>query len=204
MPTSTQARARAREHVRDAEAVADLDQLAARDDDLAPLRERREREQDRGGVVVDDEGGLRTREPAEELGDVVLARAAAALGEVVLEVRVARGDLDDTVERRGRKRRAAEIRVDDDAGRVQDAAQARGTRGSRDRERTLDEVARLVAGAHLLARPVERLARGRDGGLVAERRQPLVAHERIHRGQVAQPHPGIVGAGRGRNGAPGG
>ena len=42
-----QARARAREHVRDAEAVADLDQLAARDEHLAALGERREREQHR-------------------------------------------------------------------------------------------------------------------------------------------------------------
>ena len=43
------------------EAVADLDQLAARHDDLALLRERGEREQDGGGVVVDDERSLGAR-----------------------------------------------------------------------------------------------------------------------------------------------
>jgi hypothetical protein len=60
------------EHVRDAEAVADLDQLAARDEHLAALGERGEREQDGRGVVVDDErrlgagqrgGGSRRRGP---------------------------------------------------------------------------------------------------------------------------------------------
>ncbi len=65
-PDLDEARARAREHIRDAEAVADLDQLAARDDDLAALRERGEREQDGRGVVVDDERGFGTREPPQE------------------------------------------------------------------------------------------------------------------------------------------
>ena len=54
-PDLDEPRARAREHVGDPEAVADLDQLAARDDDLAPFGERRQREQQRRGVVVDDE-----------------------------------------------------------------------------------------------------------------------------------------------------
>ena len=56
-------RARAREHVGDPEAVADLDQLAARDEHLAALGERREREQHRRGVVVDDERRLGAGEP---------------------------------------------------------------------------------------------------------------------------------------------
>src|SRR6266567_2378977 len=38
----------ARQDFRDPEAVADLDQLTAGDDDLPPLRERREREEDGG------------------------------------------------------------------------------------------------------------------------------------------------------------
>ena len=46
-PDLDEPRARAGEHVGDAEAVADLDQLAARDDDLAALGERGEREQHR-------------------------------------------------------------------------------------------------------------------------------------------------------------
>ena len=58
--------ARAREHVGDAEAVADLDQLAARDDDLAAFAERREREQHRRGVVVDDERGFGAGQPPQQ------------------------------------------------------------------------------------------------------------------------------------------
>ena len=58
-------RARAGEHVRDAEAAADLDQLAAGDEHLAPFRERGEREQHGGGVVVDDERGLGACDPAQ-------------------------------------------------------------------------------------------------------------------------------------------
>ena len=57
-------RAGAGEHVGDAEAVADLDQLAARDEHLAALGERREREQHGRGVVVDDERGLGAGQPA--------------------------------------------------------------------------------------------------------------------------------------------
>ena len=60
-PDLDEPRAGARENVRDAEAVADLDQLAARHDDLAVLGERREREEHRGGVVVDDERRPRRR-----------------------------------------------------------------------------------------------------------------------------------------------
>ena len=82
-------RARAREDVGDPEAVADLDQLAARDEHLAAFGERGEREQHRGGVVVDDERRLGAGQAAQDRGDVILARAPRAVGEVVLEVRVA-------------------------------------------------------------------------------------------------------------------
>ena len=145
-------RARAREHVGDAEAVADLDQLAARDEHLAALGERGEREQHGGGVVVDDERRLGAGQRAQERREVVLARAARARVEVVLEVRVAAADLDDAVERRLRERRAAEVRVDEHAGRVEHAPQrGPGGRGELG-ERGLDEVARIAARADLLAR----------------------------------------------------
>ena len=94
---------RAREHLGDAEAVADLDQLAARDDNVAPFRERGNGEQDGGGVVVDDQRGLGAGECARQRRDVVLARAARALLEVVLEVRVAARDLLNALECAGRR-----------------------------------------------------------------------------------------------------
>ena len=65
-PDLAQDRARPGEDVGDAKAVPDLDQLAARDEHLASLGERRQREHDRGGVVVDDERGLRAGQPAED------------------------------------------------------------------------------------------------------------------------------------------
>src|SRR6266566_7695971 len=115
----------ARQDVRDPEAVADLDQLTAGDDDFPSLRERREREKDGGGVVVDDQRSLGAGQPAQDRRDVVLAGAAGAFGEVVLEVRVAAADLDDPREGLLGERRAAEIRVDDHARRVEHASQAR-------------------------------------------------------------------------------
>ena len=65
--------ARAREHVGDAEAVADLDQLAAGHEHLAALRERGQRQQHGGRVVVDDERRLGAGQPAQDLRDVILA-----------------------------------------------------------------------------------------------------------------------------------
>ena len=111
-PHLAQPRARAREHVGDPEAVADLDQLAARDEHLATLGERGEREQHRRRVVVDDERRLGAGEAPQERSEVVLPRAARAGGQVVLEVRVAAADLEHARESRLRERRPAEVRVE--------------------------------------------------------------------------------------------
>ena len=63
-----QDRARLRHDVGNAEAAADLHQLTARDDHLASGRERGQRQQRRGGVVVDDERGFGAGEAGEQLG----------------------------------------------------------------------------------------------------------------------------------------
>ena len=147
-------RARTRQHVGDAEAVADLHQLAARDEHVATLGERGEGEQQGGRVVVDDERGLGAGQPPQRGRHVILPRAARARRDVVLEVGVAAADLLQPLERRAGKRRAAEVRVQDDAGRVQDAPEARARCRLDLRERPLDEVARLGAGADLLPRAV--------------------------------------------------
>ena len=134
---------------------------------LAALGERREREQHRRRVVVDDERGLGAGQPAQDRGDVVLARAARAGVEVVLEVRVAAADLAHALERRLGERRPAEVRVHDHAGRVEDAPQA-GARARRRAPRApARQVARLAAGADLLPRPLEHRARGLDREWVA-------------------------------------
>ena len=103
-----QPRAGALHDLGDAEAVADLDELAARDHDLAPARERRQREHERGRAVVDADRRLGAGQLADERGDVILPRAAPARGEVELEVRIARRD--GLHARRARHRRAARAR----------------------------------------------------------------------------------------------
>ena len=68
----------ARHDVGHAERAADLDQLAARDDDLAAARQRVEHEQHRGGVVVDDGRVLGAGQLAQQAAQVVVALAAPA------------------------------------------------------------------------------------------------------------------------------
>ena len=114
-------RARAPQHVRDAEAAADLDQLAARDDDLLARREGREGEQDRSGVVVHHDRILGGREVGKKARRVPVPFPALSSDEVVFDAhRTRRGR--DGGERARRERSAAEIGLQDDAGRVDDAA----------------------------------------------------------------------------------
>ena len=63
------------------EAVTDLDQLAARNQNLAALRECRQGKQHRGRIVVHDERRLGPRQAAKQCSDVVLPRATIAVGQ---------------------------------------------------------------------------------------------------------------------------
>ena len=81
----TQNGARARHDFGDAEAVADLDQLAARDDRFTARCQFVKREKERGRVVVDGDTG-RAEQALEQRGRVNVALAAPAVGEIVLEV----------------------------------------------------------------------------------------------------------------------
>ncbi len=65
VPTSRRIGAGAGHDVGDAEAVADFDQFAARDDDLAAGGEFVQREEDGGGVVVDGDA-RRAQQPLEQ------------------------------------------------------------------------------------------------------------------------------------------
>ena len=183
-PDLDEARAGAREHVGDAEAVADLDQLAARDDDLATLGERGEREQHRGGVVVDDERRLGAGQPAEQRRDVVLARAARARREVVLEVRVAgwRPRTRSSAASASGARPRFVWTITPVALSTRRSAGRRAAASSR--ARRSPQVARLGAGVDLLARPLEH---GRAAVATASGSSTL-AHQLVDRRQVAQPH----------------
>jgi hypothetical protein len=184
-PHLDQACAGAREHVGDAEAVADLEQLAARDDDLASLRERGEREQYRRRVVVHDERRLRAREPADETVEMILPRSALAAHEIELEIRVAARSFEHACERLGRERGAAEVRVDDDAGGVEDAPEAGRARRPELARQPQREVPGIDARLYLFTRAREDRPGGVDGERVVD-----VPCELVHRGQVAQLHDG--------------
>jgi hypothetical protein len=153
------------DHVRDAEAAADLDKLAAGDHDLlAGPGQRGGGEQHRSGAVVDGERGLGAGELGEEVLRVSVARAAGAGLRVPLEVGIALRRSGDRVARRFGERRAAEVGVDDHAGGVDHAAQRRLLRAGEALARTGHEI-RIVLRARLelLAPLLDRGSRRRDG-----------------------------------------
>ena len=112
--------------VRNAEAAADLDKLAARDDHLAVARQGHQAEQDGRGVVVDHQRVLGAGQAAQQIHRVDVARAALAGIQVVLQVAVAAaGHLHGRL-RGVAERRPAQVGVDQHPGGVDNGAQ-RGT-----------------------------------------------------------------------------
>jgi hypothetical protein len=104
--------------VRHAERPADLDQLAAGDQDLLVPGQGAQREHDRRGVVVDHDEAVAGEQPPHQRVQVGQAAPAAARFHVVLEVEVAPGGLGHPVGRARGEHRASEVRVHDDPGRV--------------------------------------------------------------------------------------
>ena len=97
-----QHRARLRHHVGNAERAADLHQLAARDDDLAAFGQRIQRQQHRGGVVVDHEvetsrAAVQQSRKAADRRDVALAALAGR--EVEFQVGIAARNFRDVLQR---------------------------------------------------------------------------------------------------------
>ena len=128
-----------------------------------PVGERRAGEQRRRRAVVDRERRLRAGQLAQQPFDVVLARAALAGAEVELEVGVAVRGARHRLARGGGQRCAAEVRVDDDAGRVEHAPQRR----TQPRAGAVDEVGRRRRrrrAAPRGARPARRVRRRSRAG----------------------------------------
>ena len=117
--------ARSRHDIGNAKAAADLDKLAAADDDLLACGMGRQHQQHRGGVVVDHKRVLGTGERANQLCSVLLARPARAGVHAVLERAVPARDLGHGLCRRLRERGAAQVSMDDHARSVDGRAQAR-------------------------------------------------------------------------------
>ena len=106
--------------LRNPEGAADLNQLAARDDHFLAVRERVERQQHGGGVVVDHGGGLGAGERLKKRLDDIFSFAALALLEVVFEIDGIRAYAGHRVDGRLRQQRASQVRVEHGAGRVHD------------------------------------------------------------------------------------
>ena len=119
---------------------------------------------------------------------MMLTRAARALGEVVLQVRVAQRDVGDAVDGGLGERGAAEVRVHQHARGVQDAAELRPPSRLELGKRPVDEVAGVDACPDLLARPLERRSSRIERCRVRLPRKSLVPEQLVDGGQVAQPH----------------
>ena len=189
--------------VRHAEAVADLDQLAARHRHLLAVREGVEGEIDGGGVVVDHGRGLGAGQPAQQIFDQRVTIAAPAGIEVVFEIH--RGSrLHHRRNRLGRQRRAPEVGVQQRAGEVDHRLHARCAPG-RDRRRDfLDDLlghrrGAARAGAQRLAvRAEARLNLGDEQRMVegrAQRGEPGVLEHLVHGGQCRERSHGFTGHG---------
>src|SRR5206468_10317250 len=84
-----QPRAALSHYLGDPEAPADLDELAARDDGVAAVGERVERENECRGAIVDHDRVAGAGELAQQRRTVHIPRAAAAAVDVVLDLREA-------------------------------------------------------------------------------------------------------------------
>ena len=147
------------EQLGDPEAVADLDELAAGDDDLAPSPcEGRRHQRERRGAVVDQVRGAGPGDGGQQRVDRgPPAGTAVAGGEVELDVAGPGGQLDRGAGSRG-EGRAAEVGVQQDAGGVEDRPQRGGRGGQRVKDGVDHRLRRELPGAHALLR-------GRDRGL---------------------------------------
>jgi hypothetical protein len=120
-----QLRAGAGHDVGDPERAADLHQLAARHHHLAPVGQRIEHQQHRGGVVVDHRRGLGAGQLAQQVFDQLVAVAAGAAAQVELQ-RHRRGQrAHHRLQRLLGQRRPPQVGVQHGAGEVEHAAQAR-------------------------------------------------------------------------------
>ncbi len=115
VPTSRRRAPLLRHYIGDAEGAADLDQLAARNNHLACLRQRIERQQYGGRVIVDDGRGFGASQHEQVLLHHPIPIAAAALFQVVFEIDRRTGGEAHRFNRLFRQHRAAEVAMDNHA-----------------------------------------------------------------------------------------
>ena len=152
------------EQVGDAEAVADLDQLAAGDDDLAPGGQRGGDEDERGGAVVDHVRGARGGDGARAARRRRLDRgrrgAPVARSSSTSHVPAATSSARRAA---GGQRRAAEVGVQQHAGGVEHRPQGGGGVGQLVEDGVDDGLRRDLAAPDPLLRAADRLLDQRRG-----------------------------------------
>ena len=82
----------------------------------------------RGRAVVNDRGRFRSAKERERILDVSAAATALARHEIIFEIGVGRTDFFERLDRLRRKRRAPNVRVNDDPGPVDDRLQPAGAK----------------------------------------------------------------------------
>ncbi len=203
-----QAGAGARHHIRDAEGAANLDQLAARDHHLLVARQRGQHQQHGGRIVVDDGGRFGAGQAADQVFDQVIAVAAAAVGQVVLQIAGGRQRLHHGVDGLLGQQRPAQVGVQHRAGQVVDRFQTRRKQllellfgGVQQGIGTVCAAARLCqpAAAGLAQRCADGLRALGLAVAVQQRSGARVLQQLVNRGQVGRCVHGQTSSNRGRN-----
>ena len=110
-------------NLRDSKAVPDFNQLSARNDHFAAPCQRRKRHQHPRRAIVDDNGGFRPRESRQQFGCMHIPLPPRTRFQIVFQVRILRRRAPEFVHGCFRQRRAAQIRVQNHSGRVNDRLQ---------------------------------------------------------------------------------
>ena len=133
------------------------------------------------------------RQAPQQLCEMNLARTALPAFEVVLEVRVAAPHLDHSRHRRVCERSPAQVRVHEDAGRVEHAAQRRPPRSCELLEHEVRNRAGVRSCCDVDPGSREDRAGGGNDDVVRRGREPLVTEQLVDGREVAQPHAESVG-----------
>ena len=176
-PDLDEARAGSSDDLRDADATADLDQLAARDRD-AMLAGQPDREHESRGVVDGDEGVLGAGQRDQVVLHGTEPGAAMPGGPVEFEQRIGAGRTRRRLDGDRRPRRTSEVGVEDHPGRVEDRGQATLRRVREALEPLADGPGEIVQ--------CRRLLPGRQARPLPRHHVPRDRRDRVRRSPIGQ------------------
>ena len=111
--------------LRHSKSAADLDQLAAGNDDLLAPRQCRQHQEHRGGAIVDNRGGLGAGQVPQQLAEQVMAPASPAGQRIEFDGRVRARHAGDGFRRGPRQRSPAEVGMENHSGGIHDRPEPR-------------------------------------------------------------------------------